>query len=77
MSVTSTSWERGMASLSDFSAYDVPVGLVCECCKTPAPQFAMELAQDLEAEGLLDEAEDYHQLAQTLLEETGRNGPDR
>ena len=53
------------------------VGTVCEGCKIPAPQFAMELAQDLEAEGLLDEAEDYRQLARTLLEETGRNGQDR
>ncbi len=57
--------------------HDVPVGPVCECCKIPAPQFAMELAQDMEAEGLLDEAEDYRQLARTLLEETGRNGQDR
>ena len=51
------------------------VGAVCEGCKVPAPQFAMELAQDLETEGLVDEAENYHRLAQTLLEETGQNGP--
>ena len=50
------------------------VGPVCEGCKVPAPQFAMKLAQDREADGLVAEAEDYGLLARTLLEETGRNG---
>ena len=53
------------------------VGTVCEGCKVPAPRFAMKLAHDLEAQDLVEDAEDYRQLAQTLLQETGRNGSDR
>ena len=48
------------------------VGTVCEGCKVPAPRFAMKLAHDLEAQDLGGDAEDYRQLAQTLLKETGR-----
>ena len=50
------------------------VGTVCEACKVPAPRFAMELAQDLEAEGLLYEAEEYRDLAETLIRETRHGG---
>ena len=46
------------------------VGVVCERCKERAIPFAVNLAHDLEAESLLDEAEEYRQLAQTLLRET-------
>lgn len=53
------------------------VGIVCEGCKVSAPEFAIRLAQDLEAEGLADEAEDYRRLARTLMKEIGRNGADR
>ena len=49
------------------------VGTICEGCKVPAPRFAMKLAQDMETEGFVDEAEDYRGLAQTLLEETCGN----
>ncbi|MYD96203.1 MAG: hypothetical protein F4X98_02300 [Gammaproteobacteria bacterium] len=52
------------------------VGTVCEGCKVPAAQFALKLSQDREAAGLVAEAEDYHRLARTLLEETGRNVSD-
>ena len=52
------------------------VGTVCEGCKVAAPRFAMKLAQDLEAQGLVDEAEGYRQLTQALLKETGQNEPD-
>ena len=47
------------------------VGTVCERCKAMAVPFAMSLTRDLEAEGLLDEAEEYRRLADTLLRETG------
>ena len=47
------------------------VGTVCERCKALAVPFAMRLARDLEAEGWLDEAEEYRQLADTFLRETG------
>ena len=46
------------------------VGVVCERCKVLAIPFAVKEAQDLEAEGLLDEAEEYRQLAETLMRET-------
>ena len=46
------------------------VGVVCERCKVVAIPFAVKMARDLEAEGLLDEVEEYRQLAETLLRET-------
>ena len=49
------------------------VGTVCEECKERAVPFALNLAQDLEAEGLLDGAEDYHRLSETLSRESSRN----
>ena len=49
------------------------VGAVCEGCKVRAMPFAVKLAQDLEDEGLLDEAEEYSQLAETLSKETRLN----
>lgn len=51
------------------------VGAVCEGCKEQAILFALILAQDLQGEGLLDEAAEYRRLAKTLLRETGRNRP--
>ena len=39
-------------------------------CKVPVIPFAVKMARDLEAEGLLDEAEEYCQLAETLMRET-------
>ena len=47
------------------------VGTVCEACKALAVPFALNLIQDLEADGLMDEAEEYRRLADTLLRETG------
>ena len=47
------------------------VGRVCESCKAFAPPFALRLSRDLEAEGTLDEAEEFRRLAETLLKETG------
>ena len=51
------------------------VGTVCEGCKALAIPFAVNLAQDLESEGLLDEAAEYLELVETLLRETGRSLP--
>ena len=53
------------------------VGTVCEGCKARGIPFAVNLAQDLEAEGLLDEAEEYRQLVHTLSRETGQSPPRR
>ena len=41
---------------------------VCEGCKERAIPFAVNVAQDLEADGLMDEAEEYRQLVETLAE---------
>ena len=49
------------------------VGSVCEPCKSSAPPFALRLSRDLEAEGMLDEAEEYRRLTETLLKETGQD----
>ena len=49
------------------------VGTVCEQCKVFAPKFAMKRAEDLEAEGKSDKAEEYRRLAETLRKETGQD----
>ena len=46
------------------------VGTVCEGCKALAAPFAGNIIQDLEAEGRLDEAEEYRRVAQRLARET-------
>ena len=47
------------------------VGTVCEECKALAVRLAVSIARDVEAEGWLDEAEEYRRLADTLVWETG------
>lgn len=47
------------------------VGTVCEACKVLAIPFAESIARALEAEGRLDEADEYRVLADTLRRETG------
>lgn len=49
------------------------VGTVCESCKAFAPPFALRRSRDLEAEGMLDEAEEYRRLYETLRKETGQD----
>ena len=51
------------------------VGAVCQACKAWAVPFVVSLARDLEAEGLIAEAEEYRQLSETLLREFGQNVP--
>ena len=51
----------------------IDVGTVCEWCKAFAPPFALRLSRDLEDEGMLDDAEEYRRLADTLREETGHD----
>ena len=50
------------------------VGTVCEGCKALVPPFARKHSRDLEADGRLVEAEDYRELADTLLRETEGRG---
>ena len=55
--------------------YGLSVGTLCEGGKALAIPFAEKLIRDLEAEGLVEsssEAEEYRQLADTLLRETSR-----
>ena len=62
---------RGLDGYLQDRLHGVPVGTVCERCKSVAAPFAVNRIRDLEAEGLLDKAEEYRQLADTLLRETG------
>ena len=63
--------QRGVDGYLGDRMKGVSVGAVCEGCKALAAPFAVNLIRDLEAEGLLDEADEYRQLADTLLRETG------
>ena len=47
------------------------VGTICERCKALAVPFAKRRARNLEAEGRLEEADEYRLLADTLRRETG------
>ncbi len=62
---------RGVDGYLEGRLYGVSVSAVCEGCKALAIPFAVNLIRDLKAESLLDEAEEFHQLADTLLRETG------
>ena len=50
-----------------------PVGAVCEGCKVEVVSLALRFSRDLEAEGMVDEAEEFRRLAETLLKETGQD----
>ena len=71
---TSADELRGVDGYLDDRLNGSSVGTVCERCKAQAAPFAVNRIRDLEAEGLLDEAEEYRQLADTLLRETGLGG---
>ena len=47
-----------------------PVGTVCEGCKALVVPFAENRVRDLEADGFVDEAEEFRNLADTLRRET-------
>ena len=61
---------RGVSDYLEDRLYGHSVGAICEGCKALAVPFAKTLIRDLEAEGQLDEADEYRQLAATLLRET-------
>ena len=62
---------RGVNGYLEDRLYGLSVGAVCEGCKTLAVPFAENLIRELEADGRVDEAEEYSRLADTLLRETG------
>ena len=62
---------RGVEGYLEDRLYGHSVGTVCEGCKALAVPFAETLIRELEAYGLEDEAEEYRQLADTILRETG------
>ena len=68
---TSADDRRGVNGYLEDRLYGPSVGTVCEGCKALSVPFALNITRDLEAEGLLDEADKYRQLADTLLRETG------
>ena len=74
---TSDDERMGVACYLEMRKDGFGVGTVCEGCKARAIPFAVDLAQDLETDGLLDEAEEYRQLVRTLSRETGQSPPRR
>ena len=64
-------YRRGVGGYLESRLYGLRVGTICEGCKALAIPFAANLTCDLEAEGLVDQADEYRQLADTLLRETG------
>ena len=68
---TSADYRRGVGGYLEDRLYGSSVGTVCEGCKALAAPFAVKRIRGMEAEGLLDEAEEYRQIADTLLRETG------
>ena len=68
---TSAAYRRAVGGYLESRLYGLSVGTLCEGCKAQAVPFAANLTRDLEAEGLVEEADEYRQLANTLLRETG------
>ena len=69
---TSADCRRSMGGYLEDRLNEIGVGTACEGCKGRAVPFAVNLARDLGAEGLLDEAQEYRELAETLARETGQ-----
>ena len=68
---TSADYRRGVNCYLEDRLDGNWIGTVCEGCKSVAASFAVNRSRDLEAGGLLDEAQEYRQLADTLVRETG------
>ncbi len=68
---TSADDRRGVNGYLDDRFYGHSFGTVCEGCKALVSPFVENVIREMEAEGLLDEADKYRQLADTLLRETG------
>ena len=70
-------YRRGVREYLQDRLHGAQVGTICDACKAQAVPFAVIEARELEAEGELDEAEEYWQLAETLAREAGQNPPCR
>jgi len=70
---TTADCRRSVGGYLEDRLNEIAVGTTCEGCKRRAVPFAVNLARDLEAEGLLDEAQEYRELAETLAKETGQD----
>lgn len=68
---TSADDRRGVNGYLEARLLELSGGTVCEGCKALVIPFAENLIRELEANGRVDEAEDYRQLAYTLSRETG------
>ncbi len=68
---TSADYRRGVNCCLEDRLDGNWIGTVCEGCKSVAAAFAVNRSRDLEAGGLLDEAQEYRQLADILVRETG------
>ena len=70
---TAPTERRGVRGYLEDRLHERWVGTVCEECKALAAPFAVKMSCYLQAEGLVDEAEDYRLLASTLAKETGQH----
>ncbi len=69
---TTADCRRSVGGYLEDRLHEMGVGIACEGCKGWAVSFAVNLARDLEDEGLLDETQEYRELAETLARETGQ-----
>ena len=67
---TSTEERIGVDYYLECRRGGAPLGTVCEDCKALAVPLAENRVRDLEADGLVDEAEEFRSLAGTLRGET-------
>ncbi len=63
---------RGVRGYLESRLHGCWVGTVCEECKALAAPFAVNISRDLEADERVDEAEEYRELADRLVRETGQ-----
>ena len=68
---------RGVSGYLEDRVHGLWVGNICQKCKALAVPLAEEvierMAEDMEAEGRIDVADDCRKLAETLARETGQN----
>ena len=69
---TANTERRGVMGYLEDRLYANRVGTVCQGCKDRAAPFTRKIIDDLEADGRLEEADEYRLLADTLAKERGR-----
>ena len=64
---------RGVGGYLEDRLYCNWVGAICQDCKALAAPFTGKIINDLEADGRVEEADEYRLLAGTLARETGHD----